>query len=69
MLLAGGLAALSNLAGAPEDDAEQAMRDVTNAGFSANDCLIAISASGSTPYAVAALEQAKRLEGKDNLDR
>ena len=61
VLLAGGTEALSNLAGAPEDDAEQAMRDVTNAGFSENDCLIAISASGSTPYAVAALEQAKRL--------
>ncbi len=69
VLLAGGTEALSNLAGAPEDDAEQAMRDVTNAGFSENDCLIAISASGSTPYAVAALEQAKRLGLPNNFDR
>ena len=64
VLLAGGLAALSNLSGAPEDDAAQAMRDVKDAGLSASDCLIAISASGSTPYAVAALEQAKQLKAK-----
>ncbi len=61
VMLAGGIEALANLAGAPEDDAAQAMRDVADAGLSEGDCLIALSASGSTPYAVAALEQAKRL--------
>jgi N-acetylmuramic acid 6-phosphate etherase len=64
VLLAGGVEALGNLAGAPEDDGEQAKRDVADAGLSEGDCLIALSASGSTPYAVAALEQAQRRKLK-----
>ncbi|GLS30067.1 N-acetylmuramic acid 6-phosphate etherase [Mesorhizobium albiziae] len=64
VMLAGGLEALSNLAGAPEDDAEQAALDVADAGLSEGDCLIVLSASGSTPYAVAALEQARRRKLK-----
>jgi N-acetylmuramic acid 6-phosphate etherase len=64
VLLAGGVEALNNLAGAPEDDGEQAKRDVADAGLSEGDCLIALSASGSTPYAVAALEQAQRRKLK-----
>jgi N-acetylmuramic acid 6-phosphate etherase len=58
--LAGGTEALVNLAGAPEDDAGQAARDVAATGLEAGDCLIAISASGSTPYAMGALEEATR---------
>ncbi len=54
VLIAGGLAALSDLAGAPEDDEQQARSDVDAAGLKAGDCLIAVSASGTTPYAVAA---------------
>ena len=64
VLLAGGVEALNNLAGAPEDDGEQAKRDVADAGLSEGDCLIALSASGSTPYAIAALEQAQRRKLK-----
>ena len=60
ILLAGGTEALTNLAGGPEDDAAQAARDVANADLSAGDCLIALSASGSTPYAIGALEEAAR---------
>lgn len=60
ILLAGGADALVNLAGAPEDDAAQAVRDVAATGLGADDCLIAISASGSTPFAMAALEEARR---------
>ncbi len=60
ILLAGGTEALSNLAGAPEDDSAQGATDVANAGIGAGDCLIAVSASGSTPYAVGALEEAAR---------
>jgi N-acetylmuramic acid 6-phosphate etherase len=59
ILLAGGLDSLTNLAGGPEDDSEQARRDVAGAGVGERDCLIAVSASGSTPYAVGALEEAK----------
>lgn len=60
ILLAGGSEALTNLAGAPEDDAGQAVRDVQAANLGAGDCLIAISASGSTPFAMGALEEARR---------
>lgn len=60
ILFAGGAAALHDMAGAPEDDAEGAAREVAEAGLSSGDCLIAVSASGSTPYAVGALEEAVR---------
>lgn len=60
ILLAGGTEALVNLAGGPEDDADQAERDVAATGLEAGDCLIAISASGSTPYAMGALNEARR---------
>jgi len=60
ILFAGGAAALQDMAGAPEDDAAQAAREVADAGLGKGDCLIAVSASGSTPYAVGALEEAIR---------
>jgi N-acetylmuramic acid 6-phosphate etherase len=60
VLLAGGIQALTDLAGAPEDDEREAVRAVAAAGLDSRDCLIALSASGSTPYAVAALDEAKR---------
>lgn len=59
ILLAGGLASLSDLVGGPEDDADQARREIAAAGVSDKDCVIAVSASGSTPYAVGALEEAR----------
>ena len=49
IMIAGGLAALTDLAGAPEDDELQAARDVAEAGLKAGDCLITVSASGGTP--------------------
>jgi len=60
ILFAGGAAALQDMAGAPEDDAAGAAGEVAAAGLSAGDCLIAVSASGSTPYAVGALQEATR---------
>jgi len=60
VLFAGGAAALQDMAGAPEDDAAGAAREVAAARLSEGDCLIAVSASGSTPYAVGALEEAAR---------
>jgi len=59
ILIAGGEEALSNLAGAPEDSAEDAIAELVANNLSAEDCLIAVSASGSTPYAVAALHEAR----------
>ncbi|MBX3567312.1 MAG: N-acetylmuramic acid 6-phosphate etherase [Rhizobiaceae bacterium] len=59
VLIAGGSRALTDLAGAPEDDGLAATAEVRALGLGADDCLIAISASGSTPYAVAALDAAR----------
>lgn len=60
VLLAGGAASLSDLAGGYEDDMELARADVRNAGIGKGDCLIAVSASGSTPYALAAADEARQ---------
>jgi N-acetylmuramic acid 6-phosphate etherase len=60
ILIAGGVASLGRLAGAYEDDVSQAVNDIAAAGLQENDCLIAISASGTTPYALAAIEEAKK---------
>lgn len=59
LLLAEGLDNLFTLPAAPEDDETRAARDVAKAGLGKGDCLIALSASGTTPYAVAALEAAR----------
>lgn len=59
LLLAEGVANLLDLPAAPEDDEGRAARDVAAAQIGEGDCLIALSASGTTPYAVAALQAAK----------
>lgn len=58
-ILAGGLDLVRDFCGGPEDDADAARRDVACAGIGPADCLVAISASGSTPYVVAGLEAAR----------
>ncbi|OBZ97118.1 acetylmuramic acid-6-phosphate etherase [Pararhizobium polonicum] len=60
VLLAGGAASLSDLAGGYEDDMELARNDVRDAGIGKGDCLISVSASGSTPYALAAADEARQ---------
>jgi N-acetylmuramic acid 6-phosphate etherase len=64
VLFAGGAEALRDMAGAPEDDADGAAREVADAGIKHGDCLVAVSASGSTPYALGALKEARRLGAK-----
>ncbi|MBW8908427.1 MAG: N-acetylmuramic acid 6-phosphate etherase [Mesorhizobium sp.] len=59
ILIAGGDEAFRTLAGGPEDDTEEASAAVVAANIGSGDCLIAISASGSTPYAVQALNDAR----------
>ena len=59
ILIAGGDEAFRVLAGGPEDDTDEASAAVATAGIGKGDCLIAISASGSTPYAIRALEDAR----------
>ncbi|WP_404925844.1 N-acetylmuramic acid 6-phosphate etherase [Mesorhizobium sp. ORM16] len=60
ILIAGGDEAFRTLAGGPEDDTGEAATAVANAGIGKGDCLIAISASGTTPYALRAIEEAAR---------
>jgi N-acetylmuramic acid 6-phosphate etherase len=60
ILLAGGIASLDRLAGTYEDDINQAAHDIASAGLDKGDCLIAISASGTTPYALAAIDEARK---------
>lgn len=59
ILLAGGDEALRTLAGAAEDDTDEAAQSVAAVEIGPGDCLIAVSASGSTPYALRALEEAR----------
>ncbi len=59
VLIAGGQQALVDLAGAPEDDGDTASGQIASHGVGPSDCLIALSASGTTAYAVGALEAAR----------
>ena len=59
VLLAGGVAALTEMEGGPEDDADAARLAVGEAGVGPGDCLIALTASGYTPYPMAAVEAAR----------
>jgi N-acetylmuramic acid 6-phosphate etherase len=59
VLFAGGAAGLLRLTGAFEDDTAAAVRDFEAAGLAAGDALICVSASGSTPYTIAAAEAAR----------
>lgn len=73
MLFAGGAAALIDMTGAVEDDVESAARDVANAGLGSADVLICVSASGATPYTLAAARAARtygcRVVGIANVAR
>jgi N-acetylmuramic acid 6-phosphate etherase len=59
MLFAGGAEALIRMAGAVEDDAASALAEVAGAGLGPGDVVIAVSASGSTPYTLAVVEAAR----------
>lgn len=58
-IMAGGDAALTSSVEGAEDDTAAAVRDVGAARVSAADAFVGVAASGSTPYVVAALEQAR----------
>ncbi|MGJ7041363.1 N-acetylmuramic acid 6-phosphate etherase [Shinella sp. BE166] len=59
ILLAGGAASLEDLAGGYEDDRDLAFNDASAASIGAGDCVIAVSASGSTPYVLAIADYAR----------
>jgi len=60
-LIAGGSAALTRSVEAAEDDEESAVRELMRRGFSRGDVLIGLSASGGTPYVLAAARKAKQI--------
>jgi N-acetylmuramic acid 6-phosphate etherase len=59
LIFAGGESITRDLTGIDEDSADGARADVAAAGVGPDDCVLAISASGSTPYTVAGLAAAK----------
>ncbi len=59
VLLAGGTEALLAILPEAEDDAEGAVRAVAALDLGPGDALVALSASGTTPYPLAALREAR----------
>ena len=60
-IIAGGYEACYRAVEASEDDAEAGTRDLDARGFTEQDALVGIAASGRTPYTVGAVEHARRL--------
>jgi N-acetylmuramic acid 6-phosphate etherase len=60
-IMAGGYEACYRAVEASEDDAEAGARDLQARGFTKQDALVSIAASGRTPYTVGAVEQARQL--------
>jgi N-acetylmuramic acid 6-phosphate etherase len=58
-LLAGGSNAIFNAIEGAEDDANQGMLDIRATTLTSNDVVLLIAASGSTPYVIGALNEAK----------
>lgn len=59
ILLAGGAESLALLAGGYEDDVQLATGDVEALSVNSNDCMICVSASGSTPYTLRAAKSGR----------
>ena len=60
-LLAGGVQSAATVQEHAEDDAAGAVRELDALGLGPKDALVGISASGRTPYVVAALDEARRV--------
>jgi N-acetylmuramic acid 6-phosphate etherase len=60
-LIAGGDSALRNSSEKSEDSPEQGTADLAAAGFTEQDALVGIAASGRTPYVLGALALARQL--------
>lgn len=59
-LIAGGDSAIRKAVEFAEDDPEQGWNDLQEYGVDANDVVIGIAASGTTPYVIGALEHCNR---------
>ncbi len=61
-IIAGGASAFVTSVEGAEDDVEDAIAQIDAAKLSSNDVVIAVAASGTTPFTVAALQQAGRYQ-------
>ena len=59
-LIAGGDSAIRTAVEGAEDDKQQAIIDLSNAGFKKGDVVIGIAASGSTPYVLGGVLDSKK---------
>ncbi|MEX0361852.1 MAG: N-acetylmuramic acid 6-phosphate etherase [Allomuricauda sp.] len=59
-LMAGGDVAIRKSVEHAEDDTEQAWKDLMEYDINANDSLVGIAASGTTPYVLGGIEDAKK---------
>lgn len=64
VLLAGGMDALSDMKGGPEDDGAAAQDAMAALGPGPKDCVIALTASGQTPYPLMAAKTASAAESR-----
>jgi N-acetylmuramic acid 6-phosphate etherase len=60
-IIAGGEPALARATEATEDDPASGARDLRQRGFTRQDVLVGIAASGRTPYVLGAVAEARRL--------
>lgn len=58
-LIAGGDAAIRKAVENAEDDEDQAWKDIMAYGFNEDDTLVGIAASGTTPYVIGGVKEAK----------
>lgn len=61
-IIAGGASAFVTSVEGAEDDVEDAIAQIDAAKLSSNDVVIAVAASGTTPFTVAALQKAGRYQ-------
>lgn len=60
-LIAGGEAAIRSAVEGAEDDAAQAIADLTAHSLGAGDCVVGIAASGTTPYVISGVRHARAM--------
>lgn len=60
-IIAGGDTAIRRAVENAEDNREQAWLDLSKEGITANDCLVGIAASGTTPYVLGGIEKANQF--------
>ena len=68
-IIAGGDDALRNAVEGAEDSPEQGAEDIQRAQIGPDDLLVGVSASGTAPYVLGALQEAKRRGAKTALLR